>query len=191
MKKYLLLAVSALLMGFTASCSNDDPSDSDTNAGGTKVEKMAGAWVASVYTCENQGDLSNIDNWDWEELGSFEGDLMTYNTAANKSNEMWVDDQGECNLGTDTVHHVYGDYSHKVKVNIKGRTFSVTNGENVYGNGPVTIVGGKVLKNAATVQKDRGQSIKADSIVYYVMVDGKSYGYLKVSGYLSASTGTN
>lgn len=191
MKKYLLFAVSALLMGFTASCSNDDPSDSDTNAGGTKVEKMAGAWVVSVYTCDSQGDVTNIDNWNWEELGSFEGDLMTYNTAANKSNVMWVDDQGECNLGTDSVHGIYANYSHKVKVNIKGRTFSVSNGENEYGNGAVTIVGGKVLKNAATVQKDRGQTIKADSIVYYVNVAGKSYGYLKVSGYLSASTGTN
>ena len=181
MKKYLLLIAAALVMGFT-SC-DSDPSDSSTSGGGTKVEKLAGAWVVSVFTCDAQGDIANIDSWNWEEVGAFGSDLMTYNTAANKSNEMWVDDQGECNFGGDD------DYSHKVKVNVKGMTFSVENAENQYGKA-ATIIGGKVLKNAATVEKDRGQSIKTDSIVYYVKVDGTSYGYLKVSGYLSASTGT-
>ena len=97
---------------------------------------------------------------------------------------MIVDDQGESNFGG------VNDYSHKVKVNVKGLTFSVNEGENEYGS-PVTIVGGKVLKNAATVEKDRGQSIKTDSIVYYVKVNGTEYGYLKISGYLSASPGAN
>lgn len=182
MKKYLLLMAAALVMGFT-SC-DSDPSDSSTNAGGTKVEKLAGAWVVSVFTCDTQGDVANIDSWKWEEAGAFGSDLMTYNTAANKGDVMWVDDQGECNFGGDN------NYSHKVKVNVKGMTFSVENGENQYGK-PATIIGGKVLKDAATVEKDRGQSIKADSIVYYVKVEGSTYGYLKVSGYLSASTGTN
>ncbi len=183
MKKYLLLIAAALVMGFT-SC-DSDPSDSSTSAGGTKVEKLAGAWVVSVFTCDEQGDdVANIDSWKWEEAGAFGSDLMTYNTAANKSNEMWVDDQGECNFGG------VNDYSHKVKVGVKGMTFSVKEGNNQYGK-PVTIIGGKVLENAATVEKDRGHKIKADSIVYYVKVDGASYGYLKVSGYLSASTGTN
>ena len=181
MKKYLFLIAAALTMGFT-SC-DSDPSDSSTNAGGTKVEKLAGAWVVDVFTCDEQGDVANIDNWNWEDQGAFGSDLMTYNSAANKGNEMWVDDQGESNFGG------VNDYSHKVKVNVKGMTFSVNEGENEYGS-PVTIVGGKVLKNAATVEKDRGQSIKTDSIVYYVKVDGTEYGYLKISGYLSASTGT-
>mgnify|MGYP002674908038 FL=1 len=181
MKKYLLLIAAALVIGFT-SC-DSDPSDSSTSAGGTKVEKLAGAWVVSVFTCDEQGDVADIDNWNWEEAGAFGSDLMTYNTAANKSNVMWVDDQGECNFGGEN------DYSHKVKVDVKGMTFSVSDGENEYGE-PATIVGGKVLKNAATVEKDRGQSIKTDSIVYYVQVAGSSYGYLKVSGYLSASMGT-
>ena len=50
-------------MGFT-SC-DSDPSDSSTNAGGTKVEKLAGAWVVDVFTCDEQGDFANIDNWNW------------------------------------------------------------------------------------------------------------------------------
>ena len=48
MKKYLFLIAAALTMGFT-SC-DSDPSDSSTNAGGTKVEKLAGAWVVDVFT---------------------------------------------------------------------------------------------------------------------------------------------
>lgn len=183
MKKYLFLIAAALVTGFTASC-DSDPSDSSTSAGGTKVEKLAGAWVVSVYSCDEQGDVANIDNWNWEEIGAFGSDLMTYNTAANKGNVMWVDDQKECDLG------VGNNYSHKVKVNVKGMTFSVTDGENEYGEA-ATIIGGKVLKNAATVEKDRGQSIKTDSIVYYVQVAGTGAGYLKVSGHLSASMGEN
>ena len=182
MKKYLFLIAAALTMGFT-SC-DSDPSDSSTDAGGTKVEKLSGAWVVNVYTCDDQGDVANIDNWNWEDQGSLESDLMTYNTSADKGNEMWVDDQKECNFGNGN------NYTHKVKVNVKGMTFSVNEGENEYGS-PVTIVGGKVLKNAATVEKDRGQSIKTDSIVYYVKVDDTAYGYLKISGYQSASTGPN
>lgn len=188
MKKYLLFAVSALLIGFTA-CSSDDPSDSDISAGGTKVKKMAGDWVATVYYADGQtGDNSEayLESLDWQELGSFGGYLYTYNTAANKSTEMWLDDEGECNLGTDTVRGIYANYSHKVKVNVRygKRTFSVADGDNEYGTGVVTVVGGKVIKNGSTIVfDDRGQTTKRDSIVYYVYVAGKSYGYLKVSGY--------
>lgn len=167
----------ALLMGFT-SC-DSDPSDSSTSAGGTAVKKMCGDWVVSVYTCDEPGDVANIDNWAWEELGAFEGFLFTYNTAANKATEMWIDDQGECYFGTGY------DYSHKAKVNVQygKRTFSSTEAENEYENGAVTIVGGKVLEGAATVAEDRDQVSHRDSIVYYVKVGDAALDYVKVSGY--------
>ena len=112
MKKYISLLALALVFGVMTSC-DSDPSDTDTNPGGTAVKKMCGDWIVTAYTCENQGDVANIDNWEWEELGSFSNYLLTYNTAANKSTEMWVDDNGELALSeTD-------DYSHKVKVNVK------------------------------------------------------------------------
>ena len=111
----------------------------------------------STYTCENQGDVANIDNWEWEELGSFSNYLLTYNTAANKSTEMWVDDNGELALGATD------DYSHKVKVNVK------------YGK---RIIGGKVLHNAAR----NANNVKVDSIVYYVKAANTTKGYIKVSG---------
>jgi hypothetical protein len=176
MKKYLYLIVAALLMGFTTSC-DSDPSDSSTNAGGTAVKKMCGEWVANVYYCESaSSDISNIENWEWEDLGSFH--LLTYNTAANKANEMWVDDQGNCYLGDSD------DYSHKIKVNVQygSKTFSVTDAANEYGEN-ATVVGGKVMLDAASIDMGRGQFAKADSIVYYVNVNGAGSGYLKVSGY--------
>ncbi len=176
MKKYLFLIAAALVMGFT-SC-DSDPSDSSTSAGGTAVKKMCGDWVVTVYTCDNQGDVANIDNWAWEEVGTFSDRLYTYNTSANKSNEMWVDDREECDFGGSE------NYSHKVKVNVQygKKTFAITKGENEYGDA-VTIVGGKVILNGATVEMDRNQTTKRDSIVYYVNVAGTSMGYLKVAGY--------
>lgn len=173
MKKYLMLFAAALVLGFATSCS-DDPSDKDINAGGTAVKKMAGDWVATVYTCDKQGDLSGIDGWAWEEMGGFSQYLLTYNTAANKSSEMWINDQGECYLGKGY------DYSHNVKlsVNYGKRTFSYGSPDDTTAD-DLVIYGGKVLSNAAT--NDLG--VKVDSIVYYVKVVGNPLGYIKVAGY--------
>ena len=173
MKKYISLLALALVFGVMTSC-DSDPSDTDTNPGGTAVKKMCGDWIVTAYTCENQGDVANIDNWEWEELGSFSNYLLTYNTAANKSTEMWVDDNGELALSeTD-------DYSHKVKVNVKygKRTFSVENAANEYTANAITIIGGKVLHNAAR----NANNVMVDSIVYYVKAANTTKGYIKVSG---------
>ena len=80
MKKYISLLALALVFGVMTSC-DSDPSDTDTNPGGTAVKKMCGDWIVTAYTCENQGDVANIDNWEWEELGSFSNYLLTYNTV--------------------------------------------------------------------------------------------------------------
>lgn len=176
MKKFLSIFAIALMAVFSFSaCDCDDPSDSDTSAGGTKTKKMNGNWLVSVYYCENPGDTTAIDTWEWIELGSFGNPLLTYNTAANKSTEMWVDDEGECYLGSTE------DYTHKVKVNVNygKRTFSVSNAANEYSDNTITIIGGKVLEKAAT----NSDGVKEDSIVYYVKASNTSYGYLKVSGY--------
>ena len=173
MKKYISLLALALVFGVMTSC-DSDPSDTDTNPGGTAVKKMCGDWIVTAYTCENQGDVADIDNWNWEELGAFSSYLLTYNTAANKSTEMWVDDNGELALGATD------DYSHKVKVNVRygKRTFSVENAANEYTANAITIVGGKVLHNAAR----NANNVKVDSIVYYVKAANTTYGYIKVSG---------
>lgn len=173
MKKYISLIALALVFGVMTSC-DSDPSDSSTDAGGTAVKKMCGDWIVSAYQCTNPGDIANIDNWNWEEIGAFSSYLLTYNTAANKSTEMWVDDNGE--LALDATE----DYSHKVKVNVKygSRTFSVENAANQYSDNAITIIGGKVLMNAAR----NANNVKVDSIVYYVQAANTSMGYIKVSG---------
>lgn len=173
MKKYISLLALALVFGVMTSC-DSDPSDSSTSAGGTKVKKMAGSWIVKAYMCDEQGDVASIDSWDWYELGDFSTPLLTYNTAANKSTEMWVNDSGELYLGSDA------DYSCKAKVDVQygKRTFSAENADNEYGDA-VTIVGGKVLSNA-TINED---NVKVDSIVYYVKVGDAPYGYIKVAGH--------
>lgn len=174
MKKYLLFLAAFFVAGLMTSC-DSDPSDSSTNAGGTAVKKMAGSWKVAVYECKEPGDEKDIDSWKWELLGPFGSDLQTYNTSANTKDSMWVDDQGETNLGDGN------DYSHKVKVavNYKKRTFSIAGAESQYTDDAITIIGGKVLQNAAV--NDRG--VKEDSIVYYVKAAHSTMGYLKVSGY--------
>lgn len=174
MKKYLLFLAAFFVAGLMTSC-DSDPSDSSTNAGGTAVKKMAGSWKVAVYECKEPGDEKDIDSWKWELLGPFGSDLRTYNTSANTKDSMWVDDQGETNLGDGN------DYSHKVKVavNYKKRTFSIAGAESQYTHDAITIIGGKVLQNAAV--NDRG--VKEDSIVYYVKAAHSTMGYLKVSGY--------
>lgn len=174
MKKYLLFLAAFFVAGLMTSC-DSDPSDSSTNAGGTAVKKMAGSWKVAVYECKEPGDEKDIDSWKWELLGPFGSDLQTYNTSANTKDSMWVDDQGETNLGDGN------DYSHKVKVavNYKKRTFSIAGAESQHTHDAITIIGGKVLQNAAV--NDRG--VKEDSIVYYVKAAHSTMGYLKVSGY--------
>ena len=174
MKKYISLLALALVFGVMTSC-DSDPSDSSTSAGGTKVKKMAGSWIVTAYMCDDQGDVANIDAWDWYELGSFEGPMNTYNTSANKSTEMWVDDHGELYLGAGA------DYSCKAKVNVNygKRTFSVEDADNEYSDEKITIVGGKILAKAATNE----DGVKVDSIVYYVKAGNAPYGYIKVSGH--------
>lgn len=174
MKKYLLFLAAFFVAGLMTSC-DSDPSDSSTNAGGTAVKKMAGSWKVAVYECKEPGDEKDIDSWKWELLGPFGSDLQTFNTSANTKDSMWVDDQGETNLGDGN------DYSHKVKVAVDygKRTFSATGAANENGANAITIIGGKVLQNAAV--NDRG--VKEDSIVYYVKAAHSTMGYLKVSGY--------
>ena len=177
MKKYLLLLATLFVAGFMASC-DSDPSDSGIDAGGTAVKKMCGAWKVSVYACKAPGDEKDIDSWKWELLGPFGSDLQTCNTSANTKDSMWVDDQGETNLGDGN------DYSHKVKVAVDygKRTFSATNATNAANENSanaITIICGKVLEKAAT--NERG--VKEDSIVYYVKAAHSTMGYLKVSGY--------
>lgn len=81
MKKLLYLCVAVLSLAF-ASCEKDE-------VGGTATQALAGEWYVTVDAVDANGNT--IDGGeDIFGLGKFL--LNTYNTAANESDKMWIDD---------------------------------------------------------------------------------------------------
>lgn len=176
MKKYIILLFTVL--AFTlSSC------DSDTEPGGTAVEKMAGDWWVTYqssiaeydYIFDGIGampDEKDIENWEWDFIYTDDhSEMYTYNTAANVPTEMFVSDHGS-----------YWGYKVKAKVDYAARTFERPTTANLaYDDINVTIIGGKVLKDAATTPS----GMPADSIVFYIKFSDDEYGftYTKVSGF--------
>ena len=117
MKKVLYLATMLLCMAFT-SCQKEE-------IGGTATESLAGEWylMASV-------DGSPI-------YGPFH--LLTYNTASNNPNEIWIDDKGN-----------FWDFKVKGTGDINSLTFSAANAQNVSYDCTVNITNGKIIKNGGT-----------------------------------------
>ncbi len=125
---YLLMAF-AMIFGFTA-C---DP-ETDEDAGGTNVEKMAGFWEVKVDAVDANGNVVAQDPYG---LGTVA--MRTYNTAANTSTEMWLDDLGN-----------FYNFKFKVDVNYPARTFSATERDyDAKGTGKAVVTDGKVLEGQA------------------------------------------
>ena len=105
MKKYISFFVTTLVLslGF-ASCSVE----TDEPAGGTAVEDMCGHWVVTVDAYDSDGELLAEDPY---EMG--EWNTLTYNTANNDNNVMWLTDNSE-----------FWDYTVKVSVDYNAKTFS-------------------------------------------------------------------
>lgn len=169
MKKIFGLLVLALSFGFAA-C--DDPSDKDIDAGGTAVKNMSGDWFVNLYMTD-ETDSTQLATAEWEDQGTFT--IYAYNTAANKSTEMWLDDKdGELDFG-----QVSYSFKSVVNVNYGRKTFGGSGLENVYDDSaPVTVFDGKVLQGAGT----RESGVKADSIVFYLKVGDAPYGWFKIAG---------
>lgn len=106
MKKTIKLssiALSAMLLFATSFLSCDATSDLDP--GGTAVQDMAGDWFVHLLADDGSGNLIDIYN-----IGYFR--LSTYNTAADVSNELFLDDHGLWPMKS------------VVNVNIDSKTFS-------------------------------------------------------------------
>lgn len=160
MKKYITLLMLAAAFSFAA-CDVE----TDIEAGGTSVEKMAGLWTVTIDMLDANDNVLAAD------IMGGHTQVSTYNTAANTSTEMWIDDAKN-----------FWDFKLKVDVDYAARTFT-TNGakDNTSYDCTVTIDDGKVLEGAATTPS----GAKADSIVFYVSFSddedpGTKY---KVSGY--------
>ena len=109
MKKYISLALMTIALSFGfVSC------DVETNEkpGGTNVQNMAGRWTVSVSQVDENGNVV----FEPEDLfGVVDVDLFTYNTSANSSTEMWIDDDGN-----------FWDFKFKMPINYGAGTFSAT-----------------------------------------------------------------
>jgi hypothetical protein len=177
MKKIILFATVLFAM---AACSKDE-------IGGTATESTAGKWYVTMDAVDEKGNP--IDGG--EDYFGLEGPiiLLTYNTADNNPEEMWVDDLGQFNVGA-MYNKPYPSYCIKAKVKVKSDlTFESTDAPN-FGDGwndfvamPVTI-DGKILKGAG--HQKNGSA--ADSIVFFVSYKGDpwypddGYAKYKVSG---------
>jgi len=75
-KIYIVLG---LIITLLTSCDDDDKGFADFDAGGTATKTLAGEWFVQEYTLS--GEVFP---------GYFK--VLTFNTAANKSNEIWLQD---------------------------------------------------------------------------------------------------
>lgn len=134
----------------------------DTDPGRTSVEEMAGDWWVT-YEREVNGTWVDYYGVGYQRF-------TTYNTAANKNTEMWINDGAN-----------FWDFKGVVSVDYTNKTFT-SNGmmDNVSYDSQFEIKDGKVLKGAATTPS--GQP--ADSIVFFVQFDDDSPNVIwKVSGF--------
>jgi hypothetical protein len=179
MKKYIsmLMAACAVVL---CSC---DP-ETNEEAGGTAVEKMAGTWtvtfeqsVDEYYAIAYGEEDPNLDSKTAEQLDALEWadvynvgkvTVLTFNTAANDADKMWIQDDEF--WGTQV----------KCDVDYAARTFQAKDVE-PYEGCTMNIIGGKVLEKAATTPR----GVAADSIVAYIKYsdDGNGFTYMKMSGY--------
>lgn len=165
MKKAIYLLMLVVSMVFT-SCEKDE-------IGGTATEALSGEWYVRLDCVDASGNVvySGEDFFGMEDRFH----LNTYNTAANKNNEIWVDDLGN-----------FWPFQVKASANINNLTFQ-TNGAaaNNYYECNVTVEGGKITLNGATTP----HGTPADAIELYVTFDDDTYpaeyGYAKykISGY--------
>lgn len=147
MKKIIFLGMMFACL-FLSSCEKD-------KIGGTATESLAGEWYVT-------SDAINADGSIWSEdffgIGRFL--ISTYNTANNVSSELWVDDAKN-----------FWEFKVKAKVDPNTLTFSVEDADNAYSISKVTVLGGKILLDAATTPS----GMPADSIIFEVSFNDDTY----------------
>ena len=178
MEKYISLVFMAVALSFGfVSCSVE----TDEEPGGTNVQNMAGRWVVSVSQVDENGEVV----YEPEDLfGVIDVDLFTFNTAANASSEMWIDDRGE-----------FWSYKFKMPVNYGAGTFSADNipynaeyqeiaDAIAAGENPVDEEGNPLTAETATITDGKilyGQghnihNLPTDSIAFYITFSDDPYG---------------
>jgi hypothetical protein len=113
--------------------------EKDEDIGGTAVEKLAGEWWVQLSVDDNLVTQSFFS-------------VMTYNTADNASNKMWIDD-----------HEDLWPFKFKCDVDAANQTFSVTGATSEYSNITINVQNGKVLTG---VSKGPVSQAVTDSIYF-------------------------
>ena len=143
MKKiFYILAIAATTL--LASCQK-------TPIGGTKVQEMSGQWYVQVDIVDASG---NVVLEDFNEGRSM---VLTYNTASNADNVLYVDDLGN-----------FWKFKVQVPCVLSGKSFGSENPvANEYYECNVTLSNGKIIENGATTPSEQ----KADYIEFLVTFD--------------------
>ncbi len=188
MKKYILLLIAVIAIGFVA-CEVE----TDEVAGGTEVELMTGEWTVTfeqsmdeyyqIFGGAEDPELlsmtsDELDSLSWSDLyGNGEVSVFTSNTASSSVDSMWFGD-----YAADPDDYTFWQYKLKVAIDNDANTFSSDYADNIaYDGCTIKVLGGKIFEDAATTP--RGYA--ADSICAYVYFSDDYYGftYMKMSGY--------
>lgn len=151
MKKiFSICAILAALCSFTA-CD----SDTDIEAGGTKIEQMAGLWEVQV-------DAIIGDDYYEDPYGLGLIQVSTYNTASNSTSEMWIDDNGN-----------FWAFKFKCPINLANKTFACKDVDyDSEATGKATIKEGKILLG----QGHNIHGMPCDSIYFTIEFDDDDNG---------------
>jgi hypothetical protein len=187
-KNYILLFIAVIAIVF-GSCE----AETDTDAGGTSTEDMAGQWYVtfeqsldeynSLFLGSDDPELTTLtadelDELSWSDLyGTGSVSVYTFNTADESTDSLWFAD-----YSADSDDAAFWQYKVKVGMDLYDGTFSCDETANTsYDGCNITVLGGKILEDAATTP--RGYA--ADSIIAYVYFSDDYYGftYMKMSGY--------
>lgn len=150
-KRYIVNLFMLMLL-ITAFTSCDEGGDPDP--GGTNIEAVAGDWVVGISR-NGVPQASNIH-------------ISTYNTAANLSTEMWLDD-----------NNLYYGLKAKVNLNLAAKTFSATDSDELYYGVTVTVSDGIITKDGATPPSNT----VTDAISFSVIFSDDPSGVWEFSGY--------
>ena len=142
--KKILLSLVILTGALFASCEKEE-------IGGTATQSLAGDWVCTVYL----GSVTD-EGTDWTAIYGL--DLLTYNTSANVSNELWLNDSKS----------FWGTLC-KVNCNAGALTFGVKDSiyTDLYYEVGQKIWGGKVTPKGAVGPT----GAKVDKIEYYIQFE--------------------
>lgn len=126
--------------------------------GGTAVEKLSGQWYVSVQGINTDGSVLYEDE-DLFGLGKFV--LITYNTAANDLDSIWIQD----------VDGAFRDFKVKAHCDINAGTFEIAGGPDQQHGISVDITNGKILRGAAKTPS----GMPADSITMDILFGDDTY----------------